>query len=78
MEKPKKKPYSSDPNGWMRYMGLGMQLLVAIGGAVFIGLKTDQWLHVSPLFASVLPLLVIGLIFYKLIRQTGNTGDNEK
>lgn len=62
----------------MRYMGLGMQIFAALAIAVFTGLKLDQWLHLSPLFASVLPLLVLGLVFYKLIRQTGNNRDNEK
>jgi hypothetical protein len=41
----------------LRYAGLGTQLLVSIGIAVFIGLKADQWLHTLPLFSCVLPLL---------------------
>lgn len=59
-----------------RYAGLGAQLLAAIGLGVFLGLKADQWLHTSPLFACVLPLLVLGAIFYKLIRETGNKNRN--
>lgn len=54
----------------MRYAGLAGQLLAAIGIAVFIGFKADGWLHTSPLFASVLPLLVLIGIFYKLMRET--------
>jgi len=54
----------------MRYASLGTQLLAAIGLAVFIGLKADNWLHTSPLFASVLPLLILSAIFYKLYRET--------
>jgi F0F1-type ATP synthase assembly protein I len=54
----------------LRYAGLGSQLLAGIGIAVFIGLKADQWLHTSPLFASVLPLLTLTGMFYKLARET--------
>lgn len=60
----------------MRYAGLSTQLLVAIGMAVFIGYKTDYWLNTFPLFTSALPLLVLVLIFYKLVRNT-NKKDNE-
>jgi F0F1-type ATP synthase assembly protein I len=62
----------------MRYAGLGTQLLVSIGIAVFIGLKADQWLHTSPLFSCTLPLLVLFATFYKIMRQTGNKDDNSK
>jgi len=56
----------------LRYAGLGTQMLVSIGIAVFIGLKADKWLHTLPLFSCVLPLLVLAVIFYKLMRQTDN------
>jgi F0F1-type ATP synthase assembly protein I len=61
----------------MRYAGLGTQLLVAIGLSVFAGLKADKWLHTSPLFACVLPLAVLGGIFYKLARETGKQKNDE-
>ena len=54
----------------VRYASLGTQLLVAIGLAVFAGLKGDKWLHTSPLLACILPLLVLFGIFYKLMRET--------
>ena len=54
----------------MRYAGLSTQLLVAIGMAVFIGYKADHWLNTFPLLTSALPLLVLVLIFYKLVRDT--------
>ncbi|MFZ1529321.1 MAG: AtpZ/AtpI family protein [Ferruginibacter sp.] len=54
-----------------RYAGLGTQLLVAIGLCVFAGIKTDEWLGFkSPLAVWVLPLLMISVIIYKLIRDT--------
>jgi F0F1-type ATP synthase assembly protein I len=61
----------------LRYAGLGTQLLVAIGLALFAGLKADKWLHTSPLFTAALPLLVLILIFYKLIRETGKPKNDE-
>jgi F0F1-type ATP synthase assembly protein I len=61
----------------MRYASLGTQLLVAIGLGVFVGLKADEWLKTSPLFACVLPLLILSGIFYKLFKETGSTKNNE-
>jgi F0F1-type ATP synthase assembly protein I len=61
----------------MRYASLGTQLLVAIALGVFVGLKADEWLKTSPLFACVLPLLILSGIFYKLFKETGSTKNNE-
>lgn len=61
----------------LRYAGLGTQLLVSIGIAVFIGLKADQWLNTLPLFSCVLPLLVLFATFYKLMRQTDTKKNND-
>lgn len=62
----------------MRFISLGTQLLAAIGLAVFAGIKADNWLKTSPLFACALPLLVLSAIFYKLYRETNrpNKDDN--
>jgi F0F1-type ATP synthase assembly protein I len=68
---------SNNKKDFLRYAGLGTQLLVAIGIAVFVGFKADQWLHTSPLFSSILPLLVLTGIFYKLIRETRNKKNDE-
>lgn len=55
----------------LRYAGLATQLFVAIGLAVFIGLKADGWLHLSfPVLVWFIPLLVIVLMIYKLIKET--------
>ncbi len=71
--KKRKKPFSSNSKkDILRYAGLGTQLLVSIGIAVFVGLKADQWLHTLPLFSCLLPLLVLFAVFYKLMRQTDN------
>jgi F0F1-type ATP synthase assembly protein I len=63
---------STDNKYLFRYAGLATQLLVAVGLAVFLGLKADQWLHTSPLLSCVVPLLSLIAIFYKLVRDTRN------
>lgn len=55
----------------LRYAGLGAQILVSIGLAVFIGLKADQWLNSSfPLLVWLLPLVVLSMMIYRLIKET--------
>ena len=76
MDKRRQSPNSN--RDLIRYAGLGTQLLVALGLAVFAGLKADGWLHTSPLFVCVLPLLVLVVIFYKLIRDTGKQKNDEQ
>ncbi len=72
-----KKPPPGNKEFFYRYLSLGTQILAGIGLAVFVGLKTDYWLHTLPLFSCVLPLLVLGGIFYRLARETKSNG-NEK
>ncbi|MBD0279812.1 MAG: AtpZ/AtpI family protein [Flavisolibacter sp.] len=55
----------------MRYAGLGAQLFVSIGIAVFLGYKADKWIHIRiPLLVWILPLLVLSVMIYKLIKDT--------
>jgi hypothetical protein len=55
----------------MRYAGLGAQIFVSLGLAVFAGYKGDQWLKLSfPLLVWLLPLLVLTMMIFKLIRET--------
>lgn len=62
---------NSAGNDLLRYAGLGAQILVSIGLAVFAGLKADQWLHISfPLLVWLLPLLVVTMMIVKLIKET--------
>jgi hypothetical protein len=55
----------------MRYAGLGAQIFVSLGIAVYAGYKADRWLHISlPLFVWLLPFLVLCLMIYSLIKET--------
>ena len=65
-------PKQTNPsNDLLRYAGLGAQIMVSIGLAVFAGLKLDQWLHLPfPLLVWLLPLVVVSVMIYKLIKDT--------
>lgn len=56
-----------------KYAGLGTQLIVAIGLSVFAGMKMDGWLSFkTPLAVWILPLLIISVIMYKVVRDTAS------
>lgn len=73
-----KPPSNSNKQFFLKYASLGTQLLAALGLAVFLGLKGDQWLKTSPLLACALPLLTLIAIFYKLMRETSRKGSSDK
>lgn len=55
----------------MRYAGLAMQFLIAIGIGVFVGLKLDQWLNISfPLLVWLFPLIIICCMIVKIFKDT--------
>lgn len=63
----------------MRYAGLGAQILVSLGLAVFAGYHADKWLKVSfPLLVWLLPLAVVSMMIYKLIKETSNKNGPQK
>jgi len=64
----------SSNNILLRYAGMGAQILVSLGLAVFIGLKLDSWIGTSfPILVWLLPLLVIIGMIIKTIRDTSKT-----
>jgi hypothetical protein len=69
MNSKNQKPSST--NELMRYAGLGAQLFVSLGIAVFIGYKADQWLRMPfPLLVWLLPFAVLCGLIYKLVKDT--------
>ena len=63
----------------MKYAGLGMQIFVSLGLAVFAGYKVDKWITMRfPVFVWVLPLIVLFLMIFKLIRETSKRSGDEK
>jgi Mn2+/Fe2+ NRAMP family transporter len=71
------QPTNNGKKELMRYAGMGTQMLVAIGIAVFLGLKADKWLKFSfPLLSWLLPLLAICGILYQVYKSTSKRKDD--
>lgn len=65
MEDDKKKPV----NTFLKYSGLGVQMLASIGLAVWLGLKLDQYFKSSPLFLLTFVFLIFGGMMYQLYQS---------
>lgn len=66
-----KKEIRSNSSYLMQYAALASQLLVALGLAVFLGLKADKWIHLSfPLLGWLMPLLVLLAMFVRIFNDT--------
>jgi chromate transport protein ChrA len=62
----------------LRYASMGTQIFVALGLAVFVGLKADKWLKISaPLLVLILPLIVLAGIIYKIVKETSKQKDGD-
>ena len=76
----KRRP-SNNYNDLLRYGSIGTQIFVALGLAVFAGLKLDEWLKISaPLLVITLPVIVLVGIIYKIVKETSRpkNDDSEK
>jgi len=72
------KPPPDNSKLLLQYAGLGAQLLVLLGLAVFAGIKLDQKLHFSfPILVWALPLLVLIAMMTKAIRDTSRKNDKK-
>jgi hypothetical protein len=60
---------SSDRSGW-RYLGLATQLMVYLVIAVWAGYHLDHKFSIFPLLTAGLPVLMLIIVFYKIIRDT--------
>ncbi len=57
----------------LQYAGFATQLLIALGIAVFAGVKIDHWLKFStPVASWLLPLLVIAALIFKVVKDTSS------
>lgn len=55
----------------LKYAGLTMQIMIALALAVFVGIKLDKWLAFkTPLLVWVLPLLIIIVMIWQIIKDT--------
>ncbi len=54
-----------------KYAGFATQLIIALGLAVYAGIKLDSVLKFkNPVIVWVLPLLIIVVLIYKVIKDT--------
>jgi len=57
---------------------MGTQIFVALGLAVFVGVKVDKWLKISaPLLVLILPVIVLVGIIYKIVKETSKQKDSD-
>ena len=62
----------------LRYASMGTQIFVALGLAVFVGLKVDKWLKISaPLLVLILPVIVLVGFIYKIVKETSKQKDSD-
>lgn len=62
---------NTDNSQLWKYAGMAMQFFASIGVAVFFGLKIDHWMSTSmPVWAWLLPLLIIAGIIIKVLKDT--------
>lgn len=54
-----------------KFASLGSQILIGIGLCLYIGSRTDQWLHIAtPMCVWIFPLLFILAVIVKTIKET--------
>ena len=60
-------------NDLLKYAGLATQLIATLGVAIFIGFKSDNYLHWKfPLLTITLPLIALISLFYKIYKDSNN------
>jgi len=63
----------NQPNAFLKYSGLGIQMVAAIGVAAWLGLKLDEYLGLEfPVFLLTFVFLVFGGLMYQLYRSLNN------
>ncbi|MBC6492173.1 AtpZ/AtpI family protein [Flavihumibacter stibioxidans] len=78
--KSKKIPKPPDKgSSLLQYIGLGSQLMAALGLSVYIGIRADKKLKSeTPLLVWILPLLVICVTIYKLVKETAKPNNGKE
>lgn len=78
--KNRKTPKQPDNNNsLLKYLSLGTQWMVALAAAVWAGIWIDKRLQTGmPLLVWVLPLLVIAVTIYKLVKETAGKSNGKK
>jgi F0F1-type ATP synthase assembly protein I len=72
MDSPEPSPNKklNQTNGYLRYSGLGIQLLAAIGVAGWAGYELDQYLQIKfPAFMLLFGFLAFGGMMFQIYRS---------
>ena len=68
---PKLDKNKSDNSLLWKYAGFATQVTIALAISVYSGIKLDSFLKFkSPIFVWVLPLIIISVLIYKVIKDT--------
>jgi len=59
----------SENNSFLKYSGLGTQMIGAIGLGIWGGIKLDDYFQTNPLWTVVLSLTGLGASLYIVIRE---------
>jgi hypothetical protein len=65
-----RRPSSNNKRELLKYAAMGSQILALLAISIFLGLKADQWLRTSPLFACALPLISLVGMFVRIYQDT--------
>ena len=69
-KEPEKKPESNGPNAYLKYTGLGVQMVVIILVSVWGGMRLDKLLAFqTPVFTIVLSLLGVFAAIYTVVKD---------
>ncbi|MGE5521671.1 MAG: AtpZ/AtpI family protein [Candidatus Dadabacteria bacterium] len=66
-------------NDILKYAGMGTQIFASLGIAVFVGRYIDsRWIRTTiPILTLLLPVMVLFVLIYSLIRQTSKKNNDE-
>ncbi len=58
-----------EPNSFLKYSGLGLQMLATLGIGAWLGVKLDEYLELKfPVFLITFVFVLFGGIMYQLYR----------
>lgn len=60
---PKQSNKTKNPNAYLKYSGMVMQLLVLLFIAAYLGRKLDEWMGNSPAYMTAL-LVLLAVVAY--------------
>ena len=73
MEKEKSTEKQKQPNNFLRFSGFGIQIVVTLCLAAWVGLKLDTYFGLKiPVFLIILLLTALGGTLYIFIRQVSS------